>query len=64
MAAAGGAAAADLSAGPAASLSRLADAVAAVVGRAPGGAVGALSLAAAMFRVADGAVAEAADAAG
>ena len=63
MAAAGGAAAADLSAGPAASLPPLADAVAAVVGRAPGGAVGALSLAAAMFRVADGAVAEAADAA-
>jgi len=41
----------------------LADKVAAAVGRAPGGAVGALSLAAAFFRVARGAVAEAADAA-
>jgi len=41
----------------------LADAVAEAVGRAPGGAVGALSLAAAMFRVASGAVDEAANAA-
>jgi len=41
----------------------LADAVAAAVGRAPGGAVGALSLAAAFFRVASSAVAEAIDAA-
>jgi len=41
----------------------LSDAVAAAVGRAPGGAIGALSLAAAFFRVASGAWAEAADAA-
>jgi len=63
MAAAGGVVYADASEGPAAPLPPLADVVAAAVGRAPGGAVGALSLAVAMFRLADGAVAEAADAA-
>jgi len=57
MAAAGGVVDLDLSAGNAASLPSLADAVAAVVRRVPGGAVGALALAAALFRIADGAVA-------
>ena len=64
MAAAGGVVDADVSAGSAASLPPLANAVAAAVRRVPGGAVGALALAAALFYIADGAVAEAADAAG
>jgi len=64
MAAAGEVGDADVSEGTAASLPPLANAVAGAVRRVPGGAVGALALAAALFCVADGAVAETADAAG
>jgi len=63
VAAASGVVDADVSAGLAAPILSLADVVAASLGRAMGGAVRTLLLAAAMFRVADGALAEAADAA-
>jgi len=63
IAAAGDAAKGGLPAETAGPIPSLADVVSAAVGPAPGGAVGALLLAVGMRRVADGAVAEAADAA-